>query len=209
MNASVEAIVTDSTRLALLEYGDERLELEFRLGTIVGGKFVAGVSVAAFDRIRATLDASSSFRDVVDLETTESIVGDGKYVVDPSGRRDAKWNYKKRLKVLDIGDLGIVDSTWVVRAGISLESIEQGPPPSSPTPFQRRKSRRSYRYKCWSFDLTRVSSNLPDTLDSDDASYEVEIELVDTSVLFVRPLDNVVTWGLQLTRDLLTMTTRN
>jgi hypothetical protein len=203
------AAVQEAARATLAEFGEERLELEFRLGTIVGGQFVAGVSSDAFRKLTTMLDASPVVRDIQVTETVEYIVGEGKYVIDPASIREPKWNYKKRLRVVDLGDLGTGTTVpWCARAGISLESIEVGQPAPLPSQqrYRRRKFRRSYRYECWSFDLTRVSSNLPGQLDNDDETYEVEVELVDTSVLFVRPLDNVVMWGLELIRDMIVAT---
>ena len=201
--------IEEAMRATLAEYGEERLELEFRLGTVVNGQFIAGVSYDAFRKLTAMLDASPVVRDINVVNTVEYIIGEGKYVIDPAGIRDPKWNYKKRLRVMDLGDLGTgVAVPWCARAGISLESIEIGRPPPLPSEqgVRRQKFRRSYRYRCWSFDLTRVTSNLPGHLDNDEETYEVEVELVDAGELFVRPLDNVVIWGLSLIKDMITST---
>ena len=68
--------------------------------------------------------------------------------------------------------------------------------------YERHKRRWSYRYKCWSIDMTKVTSNLPHQLDNDGMSFEVEIELVDTSVFFTVPVAVLSEWGLQLARDM-------
>ena len=77
---------------------------------------------------------------------------------------------------------------------------DAGPPPAHAT-LERHKQRWSYRYRCWSIDLTRVTSNLPHQLDSDAPAFEIEIELADTTELFVRPVPCILEWGGMLVDD--------
>lgn len=184
----------------LKAYGHERVELEFRLGHLMAGAFVPGVSPDAWEALRQALDASSDFEVVV--TDTRELIGDdgsGKYVIDMTGREPAHWMHKKRLWHLDAD----TDSTWCCRTAAALEVRD--PPGRKPAPvghkFERRKERRSYRYKCWSFDLTKVVGNLPHQLDMDGVTHEVEIELADPSELFARPLPEVLEWGTRLVGD--------
>lgn len=209
-------------------YGRDRLELEFRLGHRGrGGAFVPGVPEAEWTRLKAALDASgdassSKICPPTYAEARERIAGDSsgaKYVVPaasaaatppaaPGGDAAAAQGYlmhKKRVRDVDV-DVG----TWCCRASMSLEVVEPGQSGGqsgglgvgSAFKYERHKKRWSYRYKCWSIDLTAVASNLPHQLDNDGMSYEVEIELVDTSVLFTMPMPVLAEWGLQLARDM-------
>jgi hypothetical protein len=194
----------------LRTYGHERLELEFRLGhrTAAGahGKsnFVPGVSEAAWHKLKSVLDASPKF-DSTSSVTRERMCdatsrGTAKYVttVGAGGQElEPHWMHKKRLCDID-ADTG---STWCCRTSMSLEEREPAPAPPASHKFERHKERWSYRYRCWSIDLTRVTSNLPHELDNDAMTYEVEIELSDTAELFSRELDNLLEWGWSIVHD--------
>lgn len=194
---------------ALRTYGRDRIELEFRLGHRMRGTFIPGVSEAGWRRLRSKLDACKKMTRQF-AETREYLAstdqGDGKYVEpvrqpgEPGAGEPAPgaWMYKKRLHNID-ADM----SVGCCRASISLESAAEaaaGPPREAK--FCRHKQRWSYRYKCWSVDVTSVNSNLPHQLDNDGVSYEVEIELVDTAILFTMPLEVLIEWGLRLAQDM-------
>lgn len=201
----------------LRQYGRDRLELEFRLGRQLRGTFVPGVSEAGWQRLRSTLDRCTKMKRHY-TETREFISANAeKFVqpVEPEGT--GAWMFKKRLHNLDV-DMGVLGCC---RASISLEesggpsggpSGSQASRPTHHTPppdakFVRHKRRWSYRYKCWSVDVTSVNSNLPHQLDDDRVSHEVELELVDTTVLFSMPLETLIEWGLRLARDMATLAT--
>lgn len=194
----------DALASTLKTYGHERLELEFRLGHHTGGRggFVPGVSQASWETLKAALDKSTAFR-VVATDTRELISGDGsgaKYVVDVTGSRQPYWTFKKRLWDIEQDTVG----PWSCRASASLEVVNESPqqrPAPTSHRFERHKMRWSYRHRCWSFDLTRVASNLPHQLDNDGVSYEVEIELADATELFARPVPNLVEWARTLVAD--------
>ena len=109
-----------------------------------------------------------------------------------------KWMHKKRLANVD-SDTN--QGPWSIRASVSLEELDTTPAPIA-LKYSRNKRRWSYRHRCWSIDLTRVQSNLPNDLDSDQDVYEIEVELVDPGILFQRSLDNVVVWGWQIAQDM-------
>lgn len=194
------ATIASAVRREVLKYGHERLELEFRFGHSGSGAFRPGVSKAAWEAIKAELDSSENFEKEY-VETREIIRGSEKTVTNV-GDGSVTVMHKKRLSDTDI-DL----APWTLRASLSLEETDIAPKAAAATKtgtaFTRHKRRWRYIHKCWSVDLTRVQSNLPHQLDTDEDVYEIEIELVDTEELFVRPADNVVTWGLQIARDFL------
>lgn len=202
--AGLRAAVAD----ALRRHGRDRLEIEFRLGHAVGGRFLPGVAEAGWQRLKDVLDAavaceSSAIDRVVVTDTRERIRDDSsgvKYVSrDAVTGDEGHWMRKTRLRDVDFE----TGHPWCCRASVSLEEVDRRrpAPPDGSHKYERHKQRWSYRYRCWSMDLTRVASNLPHQLDSDGVSFEVEIELRDTSELFCRPLDNLLAWGGGLVRD--------
>ena len=196
------ATIASAVLRDVLKYGHERLELEFRFGHSGSGAFRPGVSKAAWEAIKAELDSSANFEKEY-VETREVIRGSEKTVTNVADGA-VTIMHKKRLSDTDI-DL----APWTLRASLSLEETGRPNDPPAVAPrangasFTRHKRRWRYLHKCWSVDLTRVQSNLPHQLDTDEDVYEIEIELVDTEELFVRPANNVVAWGLQIARDFL------
>lgn len=201
--------VAAALRGTLQAYGHERLELEFRLGhRAAGGAFLPGVPRAAWETLKARLDAScgphGAFR-LVTADTRELISDDwsgGKYVIDNTGAAAPFWMHKKRL--WDIDDDEATGTPWCCRASASLEVVDapqRQPPPPAAHRYERHKQRWSYRHRCWSLDLTRVVSNLPHQLDNDGVSFEVELELADPAELFARPVPNLLDWAHRMVAD--------
>lgn len=198
----VESALTDT----LQTYGHHRLELEFRLGHRTGGRFLPGVTEAAWEALKHTLDCScgeGKAFEVVVADTVELISDDGsggKYVVDNTGAARPYWMHKRRLWDFDAD----TRSAWCCRTSASLEAVDpphsQKPPPAGHQ-FERHKRRWSYKHRCWSFDLTRVTGNLPHQLDNDGVSYEVELELADPAELFARPTGELLEWGWKMVGD--------
>lgn len=191
----------------LKTYGRHRLELEFRLGQRICGKFVPGVSEEGWHRLKTKLDESpdltASHTNVRELIPGDNANPGAKYVVDIlNPTAPAYWMHKKRLRDFDMDPDR--HGPWGCRASLSLEVVDppeaQKPPPVG-CKFERHKQRWSYAYRCWSFDLTKVASNLPHQQDNDTVSYEVEIELVHTAEFFTRPVPEVLEWGLRLVDD--------
>ena len=185
-------------RAALKTYGHDRLELEWRLGHRQG-HFRPGVDTTSWARLQLALDASPAFTKSFS-ETTEKM-GDVAGVKCICSGRGEQWMHKKRLANVDVDPAG----PWGVRASVSLETLEHEAPGGVDLKYERRKQRWSYTHRCWRVDLTRVSSNLPSQLDEDNETHEVEIELVDTGVLFERTVDYVVEWGWSIAKDVCSM----
>lgn len=183
------AATADNLHAFLREYGHTRLELEWRIGISTAAGFRPGVPERAWNHIREVMDASAAFKKSY-KETREIILEKHKHVLP-----DDQFVFKKRVAVIDEK----CDS-FVVRACLSLETVETPPAKKCTSKFERYKRRWSYAFECWTIDLTRVRSNLPGDLNSD--IFEVEIELVDRDELFVRPIDNLVQYGSSIARDL-------
>lgn len=196
--------VADSLAAVVKKYGRERLELEFRLGHRTGAdtSFVPGVPEAEWRRLKAALDACKAFDPPRHTDVRELIDRGSKYVVPQvvAPAASGHWMHKQRMQDIDTDVPGC---PWTCRASLSLEVVD--PPSATPEgvcKFERHKRRWSYRYRCWSVDLTEVMSNLPHQLDNDGKSYEVEIELADTSELFARPMVDIAAWGMMLAKDM-------
>lgn len=199
--SAADQTIASRLKAAISKYGHERLELEFRLGHHSNGRFSAGVSAEAWARIKAGLDASGLAS--TETRTTERIYAGHKHVTDDA-TGVATGVHKKRLFDLDIQP-DAPGVPWTTRASLSLETREPPAIGVAQTCIERRKHRHSYAYKCWSFDLTRVTGNGRD-LDNDEPTYEVEVELADATELFVRPMFEVAKWGTRLAADMVDLT---
>lgn len=181
---------------ALSRTGIDHLELEWRLGHRGHSGFVPGLPEPAWHRLIAALTAAGHA--ATDSRCTEHVDprSGAKFVVYDDGR--ATWKTKERLLTVD------VDAA--VRLSAVLETERAADPQSyAPVPgvFKRFKERRSFAVDCWSVDLTRVASTAD--IDSDVCAFEVEVELRDRDILFVRPIDNVVQWGTSLAHEMLSL----
>lgn len=189
-------ILPDEFANALHHYGAETLELEWRLGTFQGSQgFVAGLPQKEFEALQHALNASPVWTTVESQSMHER--------VDPHTQRklvnNTHWMTKTRVLTVDYPPR--------VRVSLATEVVEPVTETLSEKAFgyQRFKERTSYRYRCWSVDLTKVVSTAD--RDSDVTTYEVEIELIDKDELFVRPIWNVIHWGHTLANDMLQLAT--
>lgn len=187
-------------------HGHTGLELEFRLGHALPGGFSSNVGRDNFHTLKQRLDKSARvFGRIIDVETVE-IIGGGnmKHVTtlafadpDPKPCPPPFCLTKRRLFFTEFDKAHLT-----ARCSISLEV---------PVPLRvinsrltRHKRRRRYIYKCWAFDLTEVVSTAD--VDSEE-TFEVEIELLDTGMLFERTMASLAEWGLALVNDISTMLT--
>lgn len=172
--------------------GIECLELEWRIGRHGPAGFQPGITSEQWHALLRYFDRATCWDAVRDSKTTEKVAGNGSKLVN-----GAVWNHKKRIFDADFAPF--------VRVSGSTEILEQAAPDAEsrlpPTVFTRFKERRSYVFKCWSFDLTKVVSTAD--IDTDVCTYEVEVELVNKDELFVRPVSNIVEWGHALMIDII------
>ena len=189
-NALIAALKT-----AIATYGHKRLEIEFRIGRLVNSKFVPGVTRDAFAKIQDHLKSLPS----TEINTTETIFRDCKRIYDHDSQTTSVL-HKKKIHNTDVES---AMPPWTVRASLALEepgALEDLGPASSV--YERNKRRTRFTSKGWAIDLTRVASNLPDDLDSDSETYEVEIELLDVDSLYTRTVMEVLHWGLKISNDM-------
>jgi len=173
-------------------YGADTMELEWRLGTTTGagGPFKPGTSRESFDKIMGLMQSSTISGTRVDTETVERISKDRVRYSMPSG------TYIKKTPVMNALISPGIRVSAATELAVSPETFHDA------AAFTRRKSRTSYTYKCFRYDLTRVTSNHPDDLDSEDQTYEIEVELVDKSYVFKYELAYLLDFGTHLITDL-------
>lgn len=185
----------ETVRQHLLRFGNERLELEWRLGCSVNGHFVAGVGQTAFEKLRASLDKSGAahIKDTYVAEHIPKAAKNGeRFVVSPPDAPTGHWRWKTRV---------CVEDRQGARACLAMEeqAVQTIPfPVDSVFTSKRVKARRSYQFGAWSVDLTLVTGSV-----DEEATYEVEVELVDKDEMFVRPLDNILAWGWNIASDMI------
>ena len=195
--------IVHALRHSLYDQGHKTVELEFRLGRVINGTFIAGVTKEIFEKVFAILDASPAFQrhEIASLERLNGT--DARYVITNGDESNGRWCYKKKVAV--VTEPG---TDFVCRAAVALEGRDHAPPPAGSTPFMyhRMKKRTSFRHGYWAVDMTRVTTNLPQ-IDNDEEIYEVEIELADVDAYFVYTLPHLVEWGLHFIHELQTLVT--
>lgn len=199
--AQSHADAVRALRDTVFDHGHKNVELEFRLGRVVNGAFVAGVSKTIFDTLLDILGRSTAFVRA-DVTTLEKLNGtDARFVITNGDEANGRWCYKKKVHAY---------TEPTRRTSIALEGHDHAPPPPGSPPFtyHRLKKRSSFRHACWSVDLTRVTSNLPGHFDNDEEIYEVELELTGVDAYFVYTLDHLVTWGNHLVSEIEALLTR-
>lgn len=177
------------------------VELEFRVGRVIGKNFVPGVPQQAWDSVYRALKTSANFQPLPVIETLERIFPtSGVKIVHCAATNTRHYNTKHRLVAEDPPS----ENPWTVRGSLALETVTAKEPHAlSGDTFIRRKQRHSFLYECWSFDLTKVVSSHPDQMDNDDITYEIEVELKDQNAFFKYTIDHIVTWGYSIANDVM------
>ena len=197
----METEIASALWTAANAHGHAGVELEFRLGHMLPGGFSPNVGKDNFEKLKRRLDGAH-FGRVVDVETVEIVGGTVKHVstisiADPDPKPPPPPFCMTKTGTFR-REFGAAQFT--VRCSIAIERIVPLRVVSSR--LTRRKRRRRYVHECWTFDLTEVVS----TADVDaEELYEVEIELLDTGMLFERTTSAIAAWGLALVDDLVRM----
>ena len=185
-------------------HGHSGLELEFRLGHALA-QFTPNVGKAQFTKLKQKLDASPAFKKM-DIETIEKI-GEVKHVttvsiLDENIPNPPPPSFCMTKTRVSQTDYPCTNSPYTMRVSMALERIV--PLRSVHSRLTRHKKRCRYIRNGWAIDLTEVVSN--GDVDTEE-SFEVEIELLDTGVLFEKTMEYVVDYGLMLVNDVLGLLT--
>lgn len=192
--AAVMAAVT--TLLTVLkDYGHDGLEIEWRMGSRFDGHFRAGISQEAWLKVCRKVESIANIKKSA-CSTIEHSMSDGctKKIVDSTGVET--WMTKYKLAHLD-------EATC--RLAIAKESVLDGPPHTEQAlrvAHTRHKERLSFFYKIWRIDLTKVTSNDAAHVDEDSETYELELEIWDTTALFSYTVEYLCEWAVDLMRQL-------
>lgn len=178
------------------------LELEFRVGQMMGRTFVANIGKAHFLKCEAYL--KQRCETVVLVDTEETVQGDTKHVIthhqDGQPTPPPYMMTKKRMFHNELpGQPCTIRSSIAVEQRIPDVQL-QG------RVTKRQKRRKRYIMGPWAFDLTVVVSNAD--IDSEE-TYEVELELLDTMTLFEYTMDHIVQWGISLVSSMLAACIQN
>lgn len=203
--SGVVGVLEHGIRDVTKQYGIDGLELEFRFGRVLGGRFVPGVPKDHFDKLYTMLTNSPGFHST-DIETRETLADSNrKYVITVSDSVNPvppppRWGSKHRMHVVDMGPVG--SGALVYRASLAYEDwgVSQAPPPD--VKYERWKVRRSFRRGDWIIDMTQVRTNLPDHLDEPEHGLEVEIELARPELFFRRTRQYVIDYAMNMVKDL-------
>lgn len=192
--------------------GVSGMELEFRLGHLVGDTFHSNVKGDVFKSIGAYVQSLGPDR-TIRVNTTEKIHGDTKHITtlfleDQGETKPPPPLHCIRKTRQYTGNLPVEDSQCVnrgmnspytIRCSISKEElVPTPPPPPSSVCLVRNKIRTRYIVGYWAYDLTEVTSNT-----DEECMHEVELELVDTDILFHTPMDEVAREGVYRMTQLL------
>jgi hypothetical protein len=194
----VDSFVRD-VRTSLSTRGPKSVEIEFRIGTKRPRetRFRPGVDRAGFERVLKALENSKSFLECPRTEAVEY------YFPNMNGRLSSDGSWLEKEKV-SCSDYHLKDSNGAIRASMAYEITKPAPHGATPSAssFFRKKSRRSFAWTTlpWRVDMTEIESN--EDKDSEEKSFEIEIELSDPSIFYVSPADKLIECGSSIARDL-------
>lgn len=182
--------------------GKRGLELEFRLGHVVGNTFLSNISRQGYDACLQYLrDSTHPTQTEMRVVTTETIQGEYRHVVThhqdghpppPPFTIVKKHGFKYNIPI---------DNTpYVMRASLAREHPTASMPHTGAGKIVvRKKDRRRFIQGPWAYDVTQVVSN--QDVDNEE-TYEIEVELLDTTILFEYTMDHIVRCGLSYLQDI-------
>lgn len=183
-------------------YDANDLELELRLGRLIQfrnvNRFDANITKSAWQSIWQALSGYRGWEVIVcEICTDYSMPGGDRLTHSDDG--SWKTITKKRCQDFDFQTQEAFD----IRVSLSSEvaALPQKVPRPQDATYVRHKDRISFRRRGWSIDLTKVRAQSSSNDDDDSETFEVEVELIDKSVLACHPLEAVVSVGLQLCKD--------
>lgn len=176
------------------------LEIEVRLGRIIGTKFVAGITEGQFAAVERTLSSNPKWTSVIRQEFIDCYGKVGRLRTSNTGR-DVTAAIKKKLYVCDIRGKCGIDVRFCISQEIPLPVHE-----FQRMPFEELKERTQRIHKFWSFDTTRITKGASLDKDSDSkVEYHAEVELMDVSRIRQTSSQYIAEYALLLANDLIKM----
>lgn len=178
------------------EHGISGVELEFRLGHALPGHYSTNVGRENFAKLKRVMDASRHDA-AMKVETVEKIGGTAKHVTTLALDDKPPPPPYCMTKTKTFSETYPTSTPYAVRCSIALERFVTM---TFDPKLTRHKKRTRYVFGEWAIDLTEVVSN--SDVDSEE-SFEVEVELLDPTVLFKKPMDVVIKHGAGIVEDIL------
>lgn len=174
------------------KWGRQGLELEFRVGHVVANQFMSRISKQGFDICTAYL--STHAESEIHVSTTETMCGEYRHVVTHQQDNHPPPPPYCIVKHKTFRyDMLVPETPYTIRASLAQEYPTAALPSGTDTKLvTRTKKRIRYVKGPWAYDLTVVVSNTD--IDSEE-TYECEVELLDTSLLFQYTMDHIIQWG--------------
>lgn len=188
----------------LLHHDFRTLELEFRLGVCVDGKFYANVPKHRWQRMKDGMKGEPKEFTTIDkyVRTNDPAIS-SRFVSSSTGEEDY-WEQKQKM-YSEIKR----DKEFAIRTSIALEEKKipedhvLAPGNSLKFITRRKKVRSTFVQGHWNIDFTRVEQ-VP-SFDDVEEMYEIEIELSDNGVFFEKEMSVVIEEGIQLARYLVSL----
>ena len=155
------------------------LEIELRLGKFHGKKFDTNVGEGNFNKILESLKKFNGWEQVVETNSTSYFLGDRRMDINDD-TDEMKTFIKKRVSKFDYI---IPNSSLDVRFSAAQEIPIDDMNCDDVMDFMRVKQRTSFIRKNLTIDMTVVTAQPDDPDDESDTFYEIELEIIDPSLV--------------------------
>ena len=186
----------------LLNNDYRKVELEFRIGEVVEGRFVSSLQKVVWNQMKSKMKEPPEEHTIVDKYVGHGNQGISTRFVTKSNGEEF-WEQKKK-----IDSTTLPNGRFAVRTSIALEEKYSSPPPGTPHiktnaqfALQRKKVRTSYTVGAWRVDFSRVE-HIPERNDVEE-TFEVEIELADSGIFFEKEVEQVLREGQKIVEMLI------
>lgn len=182
------------------------IEMEFRLGRIIGHKFVTGITENQFLAVERQLGSNPKWSSVIHQEFIDTYFKDGSRMRCYDKGTHVERVMKRKLFVINIPGKTGIDARFSISSETPIDD-ESGCASYVNVPYKELKQRLQRVHKFWAFDTTRVIKGASSTdKDSDEkVDYHVEVELLDNSRIQQTSAKYVAEYGMLLTNDLIKM----
>ena len=173
----------------LLSNDFRSLELEFRLGIYVNGKFHANIPKHRWSKIKDSMQGDSVEYTSIDryICTNDPAVST-RFVSKSNG--EEFWEHKHKISSTVCHEEG----EFAIRTSIALEQRTRESFSHTTFVLQRKKVRTMFKFDDnWKVDFTKVEQ-IPNTNDIEE-TYEIEIELANNALFFEKEIELIIEEG--------------
>ncbi len=155
------------------------LEIELRLGKFHGKKFDTNVGELNFNKILESLKKFSGWEQIIEKNSTSYFLDNKRMDIDDDTEEMKTFTKQKISKV----DYVIPNSPLDVRFSAAQETPINDMSCDDVMDFMRIKQRTSFIRKNLSIDMTVVTAQPDDPDDESDTFYEIELEIIDPTIV--------------------------